>query len=181
MSEPARNLNVEQINEHHEDFADFPPAGKNERVLAFLLDGFIYGTASKLMATVLAVAFGAKGPGATWMASCGGFFVFLAYWIYPVYYNGQTLGKKVFKLKTVRSAGPGELSFLQILLRETVGRMASTITLGFGYLMVSLRADRRCLHDLIAKTKVVTTVPQVEHKEVHDMDTIVTTSHSAQV
>lgn len=144
--------------DHREDLSNFPPAGKMERVLAFLLDNVLYGSATKLATAIIAISF-KRGPGFVWLSASAATFVFLVYWIYPAYYNGQTLGKKVFKLRMVRTKSATELSFLQILFRETIGRVASTIPIGAGYFMIIFRKDRRALHDMMAGTRVVSIAP----------------------
>jgi uncharacterized RDD family membrane protein YckC len=161
--EPASNLAAEEINTHREEMTELPPAGKNERVMAFLLDNVLYGAAAKLTSAAIGTAFvRGPGPGYLVLSASAGFVVFLVYWIFPVYNDGQTLGKRAFKLRIVRSGSGQDLSFLQILARETIGRLLSTIPLGMGYFMVSFRADRRCLHDLMARTRVVSVaIPKV--------------------
>jgi uncharacterized RDD family membrane protein YckC len=82
-------------------------------------------------------------------------FRFLAspcYFIFLHWARGQTLGKMVFRIRVVDLTG-GPLSFGQAVLRH-VGSWLSAVILGIGYLVAALRADRRGLHDLIARTRV---------------------------
>jgi uncharacterized RDD family membrane protein YckC len=75
--------------------------------------------------------------------------------------RGQTIGKRVVGIKIVRydtGANPGFVSV--VLLRWLVpGLIGAVPYLGFVFAVVDccfiFRADRRCIHDLIAGTKVV--------------------------
>jgi len=76
---------------------------------------------------------------------------------YTVLFNGQfgaTLGKLAIGARIVTVNG-NPIGFGRAFLRW-LATIASNITLGFGYLMVAFRQDKRALHDLLAGTKVVT-------------------------
>lgn len=66
---------------------------------------------------------------------------------------GTTLGGRIFNVYVVRTDGstPGAA---RALLRY-LATILSVLTLGFGYLMIALRPDKRSLHDLVADTYVV--------------------------
>ncbi len=66
---------------------------------------------------------------------------------------GQTLGKKIFKIRVVTVEGL-PISMNKALLRA-FATILSQLTLGIGYLMAGLRSDKRALHDLLVKTCVV--------------------------
>lgn len=66
---------------------------------------------------------------------------------------GTTVGGRLFRLYVVRPDGSMPGAF-RSLVRQ-LATIASVLTLGFGYLMIGLRPDRRALHDLIADTYVV--------------------------
>jgi uncharacterized RDD family membrane protein YckC len=67
---------------------------------------------------------------------------------------GQTLGKWTTGLHIERLSGE-QLSFGRAALRHFVGYAASTLTLGFGFLIAAFGARGRALHDFIAGTVVV--------------------------
>jgi uncharacterized RDD family membrane protein YckC len=82
-------------------------------------------------------------------------FRFLAspcYFIFFHWARGQTLGKMALRIRVVDLAG-GPLSFGQAALRH-IGSWFSAVILGIGYLVAAVRADKRGLHDLIARTRV---------------------------
>ncbi|MGH7300260.1 MAG: RDD family protein [Candidatus Rokuibacteriota bacterium] len=66
--------------------------------------------------------------------------------------RGQTLGKMAFGIRVVDLPG-GPLSLGQAVLRH-LGSWFSALILGIGYLFAAFRADKRGLHDLIARTRV---------------------------
>jgi uncharacterized RDD family membrane protein YckC len=87
-------------------------------------------------------------------------FRFLAgpcYFIFLHWARGQTLGKMAFHIRVV-DLGGGPLSLGQAALRH-VGSWLSALLLGIGYLFAALRADKRALHDLIARTRVEHLIP----------------------
>lgn len=76
---------------------------------------------------------------------------------YHVFFNGQfgaTLGKLAIGARIVNADG-SRIGFGKALVRF-VARLASwPLTLGIGYLFVGVREDKRALHDLLARTKVI--------------------------
>ena len=68
--------------------------------------------------------------------------------------SGQTLGMMICGLKIIRKDG-GEASIKRIALRNTLGYLATLLTLGIGLLMAVVTPSGRALHDYIAGTMVV--------------------------
>lgn len=86
--------------------------------------------------------------------------IFLTINGYLLYTSGQTVGKKILKIRIVNSQGEvpsiGRLYGLRYLLMNLFGFIP--VIGSFIYLIDVLfifREDRRCLHDMIAETKVV--------------------------
>ena len=88
-----------------------------------------------------------------------GLLLMFYYMVTPLLFNGQTLGKKAFKLKIVKENGE-EVDYKTMFFREVIGR----IFIGFGSLAITaiastiimiLRDDNKDLADIIAKTKVI--------------------------
>lgn len=75
------------------------------------------------------------------------------YYVSMTYYYGTTLGKKLFNLKVVSTDG-SELTFINVLYRETIGKYLSSIIF-IGYLMISIDSEKRGLHDRLCDTRVV--------------------------
>lgn len=75
---------------------------------------------------------------------------------------GATMGKICFGLKVVptsdvkeNTSDVKEIDWLSTVLRETVGKMISTLPFGLGFLWVSWDAKKQGWHDKIAGTVVV--------------------------
>ncbi len=79
----------------------------------------------------------------------------LLYFVVPTSIWGQTLGKRIVGLRVVSRGNDPKPSALQVVLRETVGRLASLATLGTGFLMAAAEPDKRALHDWMTRTDVV--------------------------
>lgn len=75
------------------------------------------------------------------------------YYVSMTYYYGTTLGKKLFNLKVVSTDG-SELTFINVLYRETIGKYLSSIIF-IGYLMIAIDSEKRGLHDRLCDTRVV--------------------------
>ncbi len=78
----------------------------------------------------------------------------VTYFVLTTYLCGATLGKYLMKLKVVNVEGQ-KLSFISVLLRESVGRYLSTLILYIGYIMIGVDSGKQGLHDKIADTCVI--------------------------
>ena len=78
----------------------------------------------------------------------GALYYILLHWIF-----GQTLGKMLLQLKVV-TLGGGPISLGTSVLRW-VGYLLSLLPFFGGYVLAGLRSDKRALHDLVARTRVV--------------------------
>ena len=87
-------------------------------------------------------------------------FLFLIYYaVIPVMMKGQTIGKKVFKLKVVKDTGE-DISYKTTLYREAIGGIfifftSLGVTLIASFIIMNLREDKKSLADILAKTKVI--------------------------
>ncbi len=140
-------------------------AGRGSRLGAAMIDGVI--TVSALGAVALLTPFNlfvtdpAQG---LWLAMARnmlvGFACFLLFHGYLLATHGQTIGKMLVKIRIVRTDG-SRASFARLVgLRSLVNSLITVIPVaGALYGMVDalfiFRAERRCVHDLIADTVVV--------------------------
>ncbi len=130
----------------------FTPGDKNKRFIAFLIDALIAGSASKFLAVFLFKPMHMSPL----MTSLAEYLIpTIIYWIGLTLQFGATPGKKIMGLKIVDAGGNVDLGIGQLFLRETIGRLASTLPLMLGYAWVSWDKERRTFHDMIAKTRVV--------------------------
>ncbi len=135
--------------------AGLDPADRALRLVAVLIDGVI---ALVLMVPLMFMGgyweaafeagrsggFGLMPLGTTLMWAVIGFVLFVLIQGYPLQMTGQTWGKKLLSLKIVDLQG-NKPSLADLLLK---------LYILVDSLMI-FRADQRCLHDLIAGTRVV--------------------------
>src|SRR3989338_3993937 len=75
--------------------------------------------------------------------------------IYNWYWNGQTIGKKLWGLRVIHENAPdAELSFWRALARTGCYGL-SYLSFGLGFALALLRSDQKALHDLLSQTKVI--------------------------
>ena len=80
--------------------------------------------------------------------------VFFTYFVLMTYFFHQTLGKMIFGIEVVSSNGYN-LSFMQVIFRELIGRYITQALLNLPYLMILFNKNRMGLHDFIGDTLVV--------------------------
>jgi uncharacterized RDD family membrane protein YckC len=81
------------------------------------------------------------------------FFLYCLYSIFMTYKYKATFGKMIVGIRVV-SNGQFDLTFGQIILRETIGKLFSAIILYIGYIMAGFTEKKQALHDKIANTVV---------------------------
>ncbi|HAX74178.1 MAG TPA: RDD family protein [Firmicutes bacterium] len=85
------------------------------------------------------------------------FYVFVV--LIPLLNNGQTLGKKMFKLQPVIMGSEKKLTWWHLHLREILKYVIMFYSFGLthvaSFFMISERRDRRAVHDLLFKTHVI--------------------------
>lgn len=136
-------------------------AGFWVRVVASMIDGLLLGAVQFVIGLVLNLAGGAtdgfEGGGGfalltiTWLCSV---VVSMTYYVFFTGYNGQTPGKMALRIQVVRCDGT-PMTYGRAFLREVIGKFASGIILGIGYLMVAFDRNKQGLHDRIAGTYVI--------------------------
>lgn len=164
--------------------AEMITATRMSRFLAFLVDlspGLVLGVIGSVLAVVMMPGLlrGSFDPRAGGLASFAllfiGIFVVLIGWlvwnIVLLYRYGQTVGKKALGIRVVRMDG-SRVSFARFfflrwlaiaVIAAIIGAIGGTMHFRFAGNIVTIvdcvmifGAARRCLHDLIADTKVVT-------------------------
>ena len=136
---------------------DYQLAGIGTRAIAQLLDLLILG--GVILGVLLAsVAIGQTGSNvvAYLLAVIGGFVVTFGYfWACESFWSGQTVGKKVFRLRAVGDRGE-PMTFVQAGIRNIV-RVIDFLPYGYGVGMVTLfiNGKGKRLGDLAAGTIVV--------------------------
>jgi uncharacterized RDD family membrane protein YckC len=140
------------------------PAGFWIRFLAFMIDYVIVGF---LMAIIWAPTFfvsfraaaSGEGPGAfamilPFLSFLLGTAVGLGYNLWFPATRGATPGKKMLGLRIVREDGEEPLGWGTAFMR-LVGYMVSGFILYIGFFMIAFNPEKKGLHDMIAKTRVL--------------------------
>ena len=81
-------------------------------------------------------------------------FLTMAYDTALITYWATTVGKRAFGMYVVRTDG-SRVGFVRALSRHVLTALSANLTLGFVFLFVAFRRDRRGLHDLICDTVVI--------------------------
>ncbi len=123
---------------------------------ASFVDRFVASLLDFLILTAVGAAIG-LALGALGMKFLLNPLSFLLGWGYPIYFigtTGATIGKRVMKIKVVKTNG-SQPNFVDAFLREVVGKFVSAIILLIGYFWMLWDPNKQCLHDKIANTYVV--------------------------
>ncbi len=82
------------------------------------------------------------------------YLLMLAYFVLMTYYTNATLGKKLFQIRVV-STQDRDMTFFEVLYRESIGRYLSGIILHLGYILILAQKEHRGIHDLLSDTCVI--------------------------
>lgn len=149
---------------------DFRPAGFwirfcaciLDRLLLFVLDSFIffllklivesnikhiYMFAPPMIRLVNSVAISVAVAALTYVM------IEVFYYTFWHGYSGQTIGKFLMNLRVVRMDS-SDLSYSRSFFRFIVSK-TSLFVFGLGYLMICFNGNKRSLHDLLSKTRVI--------------------------
>lgn len=86
-------------------------------------------------------------------------FLLFYYMLVPMFFKGQTIGKKIFKIKVV-DENDKDVDYKVLFFREAICRiLVRTISLGISsfvsFIIMIVRDDRKSLADVFSKTKVI--------------------------
>ena len=142
-------------------------AGRGRRLGAYLIDLIIAGIVLVILAVLnIGISFEdvARDPMTQQMSTAGGIAYLVIFMVingYLLVTKGQTLGKLALDIRIVDAASNGAATAVKILgLRYVLVMLVGAIPVIGGLLgiidfLFIFREDRRCVHDLIAGTKVV--------------------------
>ncbi|MBN2372232.1 RDD family protein [bacterium] len=88
-------------------------------------------------------------------------FVICAYFIYFHATTGQTLGKRVFRLRVVSAEGM-TIGFVRSALRF-IAYIISALPLCMGFILIALNHKKQGLHDFVCQTYVIKTCKSASH------------------
>jgi|SRR5690625_1025791 len=144
-----------------ETHVSYRAAGFWMRFWAYLADAIIVAALNGILLHFVNYFGGDQFMISQWtIASIFGALTFFVYFSLMTKFYGQTLGKMIFGLKVIHENGDTELSWLDIIFREIVGRFIykSFLLLNLLYIVVAFNKDKQGLHDMFGDTRVVHTV-----------------------
>ena len=128
-------------------------AGFWRRLAAWLVDMLVLG----LFMLGIGLIFGALGVADEWSEDEWNGLAFIATWLYFAGMESSmrqaTFGKNALRLKVIDETG-GQISFGRATGRY-FGKILSSLTLGFGFLMIAFTDRKQGLHDKMAGCVVV--------------------------
>lgn len=122
------------------------------RWVANFIDGFVL-IIPNIIASLI-IKFSTFGIFQSVLTSISGLLVSWIYFVLMTNKYQATVGKMAVGVKVVSDKAE-KLDLKQIILRETIGKLLSMITLFIGYIMAGFTKRKQALHDKIAGTLVV--------------------------
>tara|TARA_B100000745_G_scaffold181420_1_gene118872 strand:- start:911 stop:1510 length:600 start_codon:yes stop_codon:yes gene_type:complete len=160
--ENSQNLTEDIIPDNNTQ--QFILASRMKRLFARLLDG-VFGLVSALVPgfVLTFLSDGNFDPESFLLGAVVGIICFVIYQWYLLATTAQTIGKKYLKIKIVNKNGEQAGFFVNVLLREWLMGLIGIIPAIGGIIQIVnilfiFRDDRKCIHDLIAGTVVVSVI-----------------------
>jgi uncharacterized RDD family membrane protein YckC len=163
------NDSEQHIEEQTGSAQKFPLAGRGQRLAAKILDGLvemilllpvaIYLDVPDYFAAIVAEEMVTFPPKLILQLAIAGFVMHLLLHSYLLYFYGQTIGKRIMGIAIVNQAdkvpGYNRIIGLRYLPFYTVGQLPWISSLALVDILFIFREDHRCLHDLLAGTRVI--------------------------
>lgn len=131
-------------------------AGFWMRFWAYLLDLIVVGSIFRLIAKPVFIFLDIESSGGLFSPDAiVSAVIFYVYFVLMTKYFHQTLGKMVFGLSVI-DIKDGRLSWMDVLIREWIGRFISSWLLVL-YLIPAFHPKKQALHDIFADTAVIHT------------------------
>jgi uncharacterized RDD family membrane protein YckC len=154
--------------DEEEDFSAYAPATFNQRAYAAAIDLAMFVSVALMVAVPAAAPIASMVKSGNETTALGVVLVLAgvlaaAYLVLPTTLYGRTFGKAVVGLRVVGD-DYAKLSLPRVLLREVVGKAASLLPVGAGFVLPVLNTQRRALHDFVGRTRVVLVRPQHQQR-----------------
>jgi uncharacterized RDD family membrane protein YckC len=133
----------------NDEVSTYPIASFGARFIAYFIDAIILGIISGLVVAT-------TGRGESFALST--LVSFLYYWYFWTNHDGQSPGKRIMKIKVVKTTGE-PLTAVDVLAR-VFGYWLSGMAFGLGFLWAAFDSKSQGWHDKIAGTYVVEAYPE---------------------
>lgn len=122
------------------------------RFAAALIDGILVGTVAGFFTGGNTI-----GDGSISVGSAGGvpWLIGSVYYVLMISKYGATLGKMAMKIRVENMETGENLTIVEAILREVVGKFASALVILLGYFWMLWDPNKQTWHDKIAKSVVV--------------------------
>lgn len=139
---------------------NYRPAKPLKRFLAFIIE------------LLVSIAFVISAVGAFDNEGSVVFAIFAYIGMYfAVMSRSTTIGKLVLNMKVVNRRTGKDLSFFDMLFRETIGKLLSAVFFALGYIWIMIDNENRAWHDLVFSSLVVEVISDEERiLDEHDDD-----------
>ena len=139
---------------------NYRPAKPVKRFLAFIIE------------LLVSIAFVISAAGAFDHEGSVAFAIFAYIGMYfALMSRSTTLGKLVLNMKVVNRRTGKDLSFFDMLFRETIGKLLSAVFFALGYIWIMIDNENRAWHDLVFSSLVVEVISDEERiLDEHDDD-----------
>lgn len=151
----------EPVVVHHSsdvNYNNYEEAGFGARAIAFFIDGILLGICNQILVLgIMAIVKSSLPSNFKVLSTIIPIFVMvglpIAYVIFFLRKNGQTIGKKIMKIKIIDEKGSDQLDAKTILKREALGKFISAVVFYIGFIVTLF--GKKAWHDSLADTKVV--------------------------
>lgn len=137
----------------------FGSASFLSRMFALLIDVVLITFVSGLLSTPFMMLAGSDNAAASatgsMMSNLLSMVIQFGYFVGMTTYKGATLGKMALGLRVQNESTGQNLTVVEAILREVVGKFLSSIVLGLGYFWMLWDPKKQCWHDKLAKSVVV--------------------------
>lgn len=130
------------------------------RLEAFLLDLLTWGTVIYAFEKLI-------GPGGS-----GAWFGVVIMMVLNLYLmtRATTLGKYILDMKVIDRVSGEDLTFVRMLLRETIGKLVSGLILMIGFIWIIIDNEAAGWHDKLFRSQVVVLVQKQRRRQGHPDD-----------
>lgn len=149
-----------ELNQREYHHPSYRAAGFWMRFWAYLVDLVVIFAINGIVLRFLKIVGGHQIMISQWTFTgiVAGLMFFIYFTLMTKYYS-QTIGKMIFGLKVVSEDNNRELSWVDVIFREVVGRFIykSFVMLNLLYIVIAFNKNKQGLHDMFGETKVIHT------------------------
>lgn len=149
---------VQSFHSSDVDYSSYTDAGFGARAIAVFIDGILLGVLNNIILFGIEKIIKTSMPAEAKIALLilnilVSLIVPTLYAVYFLKKDGQTLGKKLMKIKVIYQNKTDGLTAGSIIMRESIGKMLSSLVFGLGFIVRLF--GYQTWHDKISNTRVI--------------------------